>query len=85
MARPAFLRCRAQQVLAHLAPADAIGRSTAHRWGHLAEVEDLIQVAREALVRSIQGALLQPADADGVGAPVGAEVRTAAGTDQRQA
>jgi RNA polymerase sigma-B factor len=53
MARPASLRCRDQQVLAHLALADAIGRSIARRWGHLVEAEDLVQVAREALVRSI--------------------------------
>jgi hypothetical protein len=32
MAHPASLRCRDQQVLAHLALADAIGRSTAGRW-----------------------------------------------------
>jgi hypothetical protein len=32
MARPASLRCRDQQVLAHLALAAAIGRSTARRW-----------------------------------------------------
>ncbi len=67
MASPLFASCRKQQspalsrsalrardalVLEHLPLADAIATATARRLFPLVEREDLIQVAREALVRS---------------------------------
>ena len=46
------LRARNALVLEHLALADAIASAAARRLFPLVEREDLIQVAREALVRS---------------------------------
>jgi RNA polymerase sigma-B factor len=49
---PSALRARDALVLEHLPLADAIAGATARRLFPLVEREDLIQVAREALVRS---------------------------------
>jgi DNA-directed RNA polymerase specialized sigma subunit len=46
------LRARDALVLEHLPLADAIASATARRLFPLVEREDLIQVAREALIRS---------------------------------
>ncbi|WP_254932475.1 sigma factor [Cyanobium sp. BA20m-14] len=50
---PSALRARDALVLQHLPLADAVASAAARRFFPLVEREDLIQVAREALLRSV--------------------------------